>query len=87
MFLFSKELSASEPEYERGQAVVLNHGLSHAFLSDMLMDGLHDTRPWALIMQERLEFMEKGTPASNQAFKLASAAMCSRYCRQVQGQR
>jgi hypothetical protein len=56
-----------------GQAVVLNHGPSHAFLSDMLLDDLLDKRSYPTIIQERLKYMERGTPASISAFKLASA--------------
>ena len=56
-----------------GQAAVLNHGPSHAFLSDMLIDGLLETRPWDLVMEERLKYFYKGSPLSRQAFALASA--------------
>jgi len=56
-----------------GLGVVLNHGPSHAFLSTMLLDDLLDRRSWDSRIQERLQYMEKGSPASISAFKLASA--------------
>ena len=56
-----------------GQAAVLNHGPSHAFLSEMLIDGLLDTRQWSEIIDERIRYLNKGSPVSRQAFALASA--------------
>jgi hypothetical protein len=56
-----------------GQAAVLNHGPSHAFLSEMLIDGLLETRQWSEIIRERLRYIDKGSPVSRQAFALASA--------------
>ena len=56
-----------------GQAAVLNHGPSHAFLSEMLIDGLLETRQWSEIIDERIRYLNKGSPVSRQAFALASA--------------
>jgi TPR repeat protein len=58
-----------------GQAAVLNHGPSHAFLSEMHIDGLLETRPWCDIIDERLRYLDNpiGSPVSRQAFALASA--------------
>jgi len=57
-----------------GQAAVLNHGPSHAFLSEMLIDGLLETRPWKEIIDERIRYVNKGgSSVSRQAFALASA--------------
>ena len=52
----------------------MNHGPSHAFLSEMLIDGLLETRPWKEIIDERIRYLNKGgSPVSRQAFALASA--------------
>lgn len=56
-----------------GQAAVLNHGPSHAFLSVLLLDGLLETRSWALVCDERIRYLHQGSPTSMQAFALASA--------------
>ncbi len=70
---FYRDQRFSDASQLWGQAALLNHGPSHAFLSDMLIDGLLETRSWDLVMQERLQYLDKGTPVSRQAFALASA--------------